>query len=253
MKTKEAKFTRELQIFSIEITEAIQFFYAYLTINAVLSDNRKALDIVNQTPLFWNTNVSALQASFFVTLGRILDQNSKHNIDRLLSMAQKESVIFSVEALEGRKRAGKQNADEWIQDYIKDVYVPTATDFRRLRKYINKYRKIYESVYREIRHKVYAHKELSKPEDLEALFARTNIREIQKLLIFLNRFHEALWQLFYNGLKPTFRPMKYSVTRMRKEVIPKWVNTDIQEHMVYETERFFKILAAVPAEQMGHE
>lgn len=250
MKMREDKFTQELEVFRTEVQSAIQFFYAYLTINATLADNKEALDLVNQAPLFWRTNVGALQTSFFITLGRIFDQKSNHNVDKILRVAQEESNIFSAEALEARKRKDSPNAEEWIADYMKDVYVPTADDFRRLKKYVSKYRKIYKSGYRDIRRKVYAHKELSKPEDVQGLYAQTNIREMQKLLIFLNRLYEALWQLFHNGRKPVLKPMEYSIATMRKAEIPEWQSRHVQEQVVYETEKFFKILSAVPSERV---
>ena len=246
IKVKEDIFTQELEVFRTEVDSAIQFFYVYLTINATLADNKKAHYLVNKTPLFWKTNIGALQTAFFITLGRIFDQKSEHNVDKLLGIAQEQCPIFSTEALEGRKRKGSPNADQWISEYMRGVYVPTAHDFRRLRAYVQKYRRIYEDRYRDIRKKIYAHKELSKIEDVQRLYAKTNIREIEKLLIFLNRLYQALWQLFHNGRKPTLRPMKYSVASMRKAEVPKWQSRHIQQEMVDETERFFEILSVAP-------
>ncbi len=65
------------------------FFYSYLAINVVIGDNKKALDAINETPLFWATNLEALQTVFFIVLVRIFDQKSNHNIDRLIGIAQK--------------------------------------------------------------------------------------------------------------------------------------------------------------------
>lgn len=252
IKVREDMFTHELEVFRTEVDSAIQFFYAYLTINATLADNKKAHGLVNKTPLFWVTNIGALQTAFFITLGPIFDQKSEHNVDKLLKVAQEQYqdqyIIFSAKALEARKRDGSANAEQWIYKYMKDIYVPTAHDFRRLRGYVKKYRRIYENGYRDIRKKIYAHKELSKLEDVQRLYAKTNVREMQKLFIFLNRFYQALWQLFINGRKPTLKPMKYSVASMRKEEIPKWQSRHIQQEIVDETERFFKILSAVPNE-----
>lgn len=246
MKTKEAKFRNELEVFRTEVEASIQFFYTDLAINAVLGDNKEALKIVNRTPLFWRTNVGSLQTSFFIVLGRIFDQKSNHNVDKLLKVAQNNSIIFSTEALERRKREESANANEWIDDYMKDVYVPSADDFRRLRKYVNKYRTIYKDKYRDIRRKVHAHKELSKAEDVQKLYAKTNIREMQKLIIFLNRLYVALWELFHNGHKPTLRPMKYSVKSMRMAKTPEWQSKHVQERIVNETEKFFEILTTAP-------
>ncbi|MEW6108163.1 MAG: hypothetical protein AB1632_03190 [Nitrospirota bacterium] len=248
MKNREDKFNHELEVFRTEIDSAIQFFYAYVTMNAALAGNKDALDMVNRTPLFWKTVSGALQTSFFIALGRIFDQHQKsqHNIDKLIRIAQDNAIIFSKEELEVRARGRSANSSEWIDDFMKRAYVPRADDFRRLRRYVSKYRKIYEKVYRDIRHKLYAHKELSNPDDVKGLFAKTNIREIQKLLIFLNKLHFALWLLFHNGNKPVLRQMKYSVNRMRRREIPKWESTHIQEHMVNETEKFFKLLSSIP-------
>jgi hypothetical protein len=250
MKNGENAFSDELEVFRTQTEEAIQHFYAYLTINAALADNEKALQIVNRAPLFWNTITGALQTSFFIALGRVFDQKSNHNIDRLLKVARDNGGIFSKGALEARKRKGSENADEWIDEYMKNVYVPTANDFRRLRKHVSKYRKVYENGYRDIRHQFYAHKKLSKPDDVQKLFARTNIRELQKLAIFLSRLHECLLELFNNGRKPVLRPMEYSVKAMRKAEISGWQSRLVQKQMVHEVEKFFRILSSVPNQEI---
>ncbi len=246
MKTKEDEFRHELEVFRTEVESSILFFYTDLTIKAVLSDNKEALKIVNRTPLFWRTNFGSLQTSFFIVLGRIFDQKSNHNVDKLLQAAQNNSIIFSAQALERRKREENANANEWIDNYMKDVYVPSANDFRRLRKYVNKYRIIYKDKYQDIRRKIFAHKELSKKDDVQKLYTRTNIREIQKLIIFLNRLYVALWELFNNGHKPTLKSMKYSVKRMRMTKVPEWQSKHVQERIVNETQKFFEILSSVP-------
>jgi hypothetical protein len=134
MISQEKKFTSELEIFRTEAQAGAQFLYAYLSFNSILSEKKSTLKIINRTPLFWNTSIGALQTSFFIVLGRIFDQKSTHNIDMLLKSAQDNIGIFSKEALADRKRRGSDNADEWIDDYLKNVYVPTAKDFRELRK-----------------------------------------------------------------------------------------------------------------------
>ena len=250
MEDRENIFRHELEVFRTEVESAIQFFYASLSISASLTENEKALRLVNETPLFWRTIFGALQTSFFIVLGRIFDQNSKHNVDRLLKAAQSNADIFSKEALEARKRKGSESASDWIDDYMKDVYVPTVNDFRRLRKCVSKYRKVYKSGYRDIRKEIFAHKELSKSDAVQKLFDKTNKREAQKLLIFLKCLYDCLWELFNNGKKPLLRPMKYSVSAMGMAEIPEWQSTHVQEHMVHETEKFFRILSSVPNQEM---
>jgi hypothetical protein len=120
---------------------------------------------------------------------------------------------------------------------MRNIHVPTPADFRRLRGYVRDYRRTYERGYREIRGQVFAHHRLSDAMDNTELFARTNVRELQRLLVFLDRFHEALSELLHNGKKPIIRPQRYSVESMRKK--PTRVGrTGVHERIVAEAEKF---------------
>lgn len=242
MTNPEEKFQRELEIFRTEAQSGIQFFYTYLAFNAIIGDNKKVLDTVNKTSLFWKTNIGALQTAFFIALGRIFDQKSKHNIDTLLRTAQKNVSIFSKESLGNRKSQSSPNAYQWLDDYLKRAYVPSAEDFRRLRKHVKKYRNIYVSNYRDIRRKIFAHKELSDKADIQQLWNKTKIRELERLFVFLNQIYEAFWELFHNGCKPVLRPMKYSVQSIRKRRLSNRQSSSLQERMIDETETFLKLL-----------
>ena len=243
MNQPEDIFANELEVFRTEADSGIQFFYSYLAVHAVAGEHKKVHRLLNKAPLFWNTALGALQTSTFIALGRVFDQNSKHNVDRLLKIAQSNMAIFSKEALAGRKRRGSGNADEWLDEYLCDVYVPNADDFRRLRRHIAKRRKIYENNYRTIRHQIFAHKVVSEQEEMQALFGKTNIRELQKILIFLRRLHEALWQLYHNGRKPTLQPARYSVKRIREQPSPQHRGRDLQERLTHEIEAFLSAAA----------
>ena len=61
MSEREEEFLAELEVFRTEAQAGAQFLYANLAINAVLAKRKKALDAVNLTPLFWKTNMGALQ------------------------------------------------------------------------------------------------------------------------------------------------------------------------------------------------
>ena len=90
---------------------------------------------------------------------------------------------------------------------------------------------------------VYIYNRALTQAEVGALFANTNIRELQQLLVFLSRLHEALWQLFFNGNKPTLRPTRYSVKQMRAQPSPQPKQAKLQERLVHETERMLKSLA----------
>ena len=105
-------------------------------------------------------------------------------------------------------------------------------------------RQIYEARYRDLRRKVFAHKELTSEADVAALFAKTNIRELQRMLVFLGSLHDALWQLFFNGRKPILQPGRYSLTRMRDQPSPAEQRRGVQERITHETEAFLTAAAA---------
>ena len=222
----------------------MQFFYAWQTVHSVASTDRSVHRALNRTALFWNTSLGALQTSTLVTLGRLFDPKPEnHSVSRLLAIAHGNLDIFSKDALAARKRESSANADEWLPQYLDGVYVPTGNDFRRLKRYVAIRRRIYEANYGPLRHQLFAHRSASSQTNIDALFARTNIRELQQLLTFLRRLHETLWQLFFNGIKPTLRPARYSVKRMREQPSPEIGRAQLQERLTHEVEKLLRSLA----------
>lgn len=243
MSNAALEFKRELEIFRTESDAAVQFLYAWQTVNAVAGTDSSVHSALNKAPLFWNTNLGALQAATLLTLGRMFDPDpDNHSITRLLGLAHRNLQLFSKEALAERKRELSPNADEWLPEYLNGVYVPSSDDFRKLKKYVATRRRTYEENYRPLRHQYFAHRSASESSDVAALFAKTNIRELQQLLTFLRRLHEALWQLFNNGHKPTLRPARYSVNRMRELPSPSPRQAALQERIIHETEQLVRSL-----------
>jgi hypothetical protein len=236
----DAQFEHELEVFRTEAETAAQFLFGYLAIHAAAGAEKRIYSLLNTAPLFWNTALGALQSAAFVALGRIFDQDSAHNVGRLLRLAQDNPRLFSKAALATRKQGAETKPPDWLNDYLRHVYEPKAADFRRLRGYVSKYRKIYLDKYQPLRHQVFAHRGLSDAQDISALFARTNVREMQRMLTFLMSFYEAIWQLFVNGHRPVLRPRRYSVERMRKRVAKNERGRSAHERLVHEAERFLQ-------------
>ena len=249
MTTTDAQFESELEVFRSEVQAGTQCFYAYLAVHAVAADHKSVHRLLNQAPLFWNTCLGALQTAAFVALGRVFDQDPRsHNLDRLLRIAQENPKMFSKEALARRKQGANPEPPEWLDNYLQDAYVPTKSDFLRIRAHVTKKRKIYDKCYRHLRNKVFAHKEVTEQEEVSALFARTNIRELQRLFTFLDSLHGALWQLFINGQKPVLRPLRYSVKQMRALPSPAERRNSVQERITFEAEQFLRNCLAPPRE-----
>ena len=105
---------------------------------------------------------------------------------------------------------------------------------------MQKRRSIYEARYRDLRRKYFAHKEIVDDAAVEALFARTNTRELQLLFGFLARLYEALWHLLMNGRKPALRAARYSVKHIRKRPTAAWKQRSVQEKITHEVEDFLR-------------
>jgi AbiU2 len=240
--TPAVEFERELEVFRTEAEAAIQFLYAYLAIHDTAGRNTKVRDMLNGAALFWNTTLGALQTATFIALGRVFDQHgkSKHNLDHLLRLAQDNPGIFSKAALAIRRQAQAPVPPPYLAQYLQTVYVPTAKDFRYLRALVKKNRKIYEAGYRDIRHKWFAHKEIADSAEIGELFAKTNIRELQRLVTFLGSLYDALWGLFVNGFKPVLRQRRYSVRSMRNRPSPARRMTKVQERITQEAAKYLR-------------
>lgn len=235
--TPSEKFEHELEVFRTESEAASQFFYAYLTVHAVAAERNGVYRALNEAPLFWNTSLGALQTATFIALGRVFDQKSPHNLDKVLRIAQDNRDVFSKAALGRRKQGKAPDPPSWLADYLTDVYEAKPEDFRQIRGHVKKWRKVYDDNYRDLRNKLFAHKEASGGLQTKALFAKTNIREMQRMLAFLGALHDALQQLFLNGRKPVLRPRRYSLRRMRAVPSPARGRITVQERIVHDAER----------------
>jgi hypothetical protein len=238
MTTPDDKFEHELETFRRESEGATQFFYAYLAVHATAADHESVYNLLNQAPLFWNTALAAMQISSLIALGRVFDQNSAHNLDNLIRIAQRNPEIFSKAALGGRRQGRSAEEPIWLEEFLGDVYEPTPDDFRRIRTLVRKWRNVYDSRYADLRNKVFAHKELSDEGEAAALFAKTKIHELQRLFAFLGSLYEALWQLFFNGRRPVLRARRYSTRRMRD--LPSPSPKEVQEKITHEVESFLR-------------
>jgi hypothetical protein len=246
MPTLDDHFERELEIFRTEAEACAQFLFAFLAVHDVAYRKKAVHKLLNRAPLFWNTCLGALQASAFITLGRVFDSNSPHNINQLLKVAQdNRTQLFSKAALGRRKQGSKPQPPEWLPDFLRSAHEPSADDFRRIKRRVAKWRRTYEANYRDVRHQVFAHKKATEQPEITALFRKGTNRELQHLIASLATLHEALWELFMNGRKLVLRPVRFSVAGIRKRPKPKFFsNRAVQEGITHEAQEFLLFAAS---------
>lgn len=200
----EDKFLAELNMFRNEVLSGLKFLYTELAIHKIAGKDKEVLSAMNSSPTFWNTILNALQHSTFITLGRIFDIDSdKHTIHTLFKIIEDNKSLFTKESFSERrlKNSDRSKLDQWLQEYTKNLYVPTSDDFRKLKKYIQSQKKTYQEVYAPIRHH-FGHRIYIKNEEIQVLFNKVKIKDIEKFYVRLYGVHEALWQLYHNGRGP---------------------------------------------------
>lgn len=245
MPTLDARFERELEIFRTEAEQCAQFLFAFLAVHDAAYRKKAVHKLLNRAPLFWNTCLGALQASAFIALGRVFDSDSPHNINQLLRLAQdNRTQLFSKAALGRRKQAASPNSQEWSDEFLRSAHEPGADDFRRIRKRVAKWRRIYEANYRDVRHQFFAHKQAAEDSEVTALFSKGTNRELQQLIAFLGSLYKALWELFFNGRNLVLRPARYSLAEIRRRPKPKFFsNRAVQEVITHEAHEFLLFAA----------
>jgi DNA-binding CsgD family transcriptional regulator len=192
-------FFRELTIFHEEQAIAQRYFFSYLTIRDKAVEDKELLAVIKSNPWFLTTVDHSLLLATFIALGRIFDQDSPHNIDRLMSAVSANIREFSLAALEARLLSKGCSAEE-VARYLKHAHELTANDVRKLRKKVADWRRVYKENYKDIRHNVFAHKQLSASDKINALFAKTKVDELKKLFHFLNSLYLALFASYINGI-----------------------------------------------------
>ena len=164
------------KIFRDEVTAAAWSFFVWKNFNKVVSKDEAIIRSINENALSWNIITHSLQSTFFITLGRLFDIDGEaFSVHSLLRSCIENIDQFSLECLRQRKVKGNNNIEpDWLNVYIEKAYVPVEADFQRLRGEVSKQQKIYEDVYRPIRHRVIAHKEAATIESVSELFGKTN-------------------------------------------------------------------------------
>ncbi len=203
-----------------EVHLVTQSFYAWKSINNLAAEDKGYLSALNKTPLSWRVITHSLQCTFFICLGRIFDKDKdSFSIYNLLKECKENIAEFSKTALRVRK-CGGGSEPEWLDDYIASAYEPDADDFACLETEVVKWEEIYRTIYKPLRHKIFAHKDLKYIEDASLLFSKTNIGEIEEMLCFLHAIERYVWELLHNGRRYDLTDFKQEEEeRVRQDVL----------------------------------
>jgi hypothetical protein len=204
----EAEFEEELEAFDNDVDVAIQCFYTWQTVHTAARKSRKVYDLLNRHAAFWVLALGSIQANSLIALGRIFDKDNRtHNVSRLLKLAEDNPAIFSKAAVRRRKNKDLAKASHLVDDFMSNIKEPLALDFKRLQSFADARRRVYERCYKQLRDKVYAHKDRT---DISGFVAKTSTLELGRLISDLRILHGVLWHWLRNGRAPRLSPLRHS-------------------------------------------
>jgi len=98
---------------------------------------------------------------------------------------------------------------------------------------VTKLRRVYEGRFKDLRHKLYAHKEVHDGPELAAVTAHANINELRRVLSQLAALNDALFNLFWNGHAPVLQKRRYSAKLAKGETssnrVHERISADVQQ------------------------
>lgn len=239
----EEQFEFELEHFRNEVSNSI-CLYCVPRATAYAAEDRAVRRALNETALLWNLSATAHQQALFVTLGRIFDQSTPHNIDRVVGFGARHLEIFSRAALAVRKRAGSTEEPEWLEAYLAEAFEPTVDDFRVLRRAVNEQRVVYQERFDPIRDRYIAHREVARPEAIADLFSQAEIAALEELLSTLRAIHDALQNLYLNGTRMELRRRPLEIERLIRTPLGELHRSWDVELAVYDVRRCLELLVS---------
>lgn len=217
----EQDYWAEVQLLSQEIEASRIVYHTYEEVNRLALQDATAFQAINRDPQFWKTHMHCMQTTLFMTLSRIFDSHpDAHTIHSVIRATLGNVAFFSAASIERRKTRGGQRPD-WLDDYMKSVWVPADPGaLRFLKKALAPIAKRFEAIYRPIRHAIFAHRIMSDDDSSVQLFGGTNRQEVGQIKDFLQDLIDAIEDLYLNGNEPTLGTRDYtdSNQRIRSEV-----------------------------------
>lgn len=187
--------------FQSEVNIACRSFYTWKNIRDTITGDKKAYRALNRNPLLWTIILYSLQCTFFITIGRLFDLDGESfSVHTFLRKCITNIDQFSKDALRKRRIKGSEaDKPSWLDEFIEKSYQPNEEDFLKLKGGVSKRQKQYELIYKPIRHKIFAHKDLKNIKCVDILFGKAKIGEIQDILYFLYQIKMIIRELLENG------------------------------------------------------
>ena len=200
----EKDYWRDYSLIRDDVNAVMVSCYTHRTLNRIAAKDRAIRQKLNRTPDFWRVTSFSLQSTLFIVLARILDHdNDVHSVHQLLNATIAHPEFFTKDALRARKLSvpGTPPNPPWLDDYIRNAWVPSTANLRALKKALAPYKKNFDATYRPIRHQI-AHLIVKDEQAIADLYSKTLKTDIDEILSFLHNLIQTIRDLAYNAEPP---------------------------------------------------
>jgi len=186
-----------------DIECAIACNCTYLTINNLAVSDEELYQTFYRNRGYWHLTQYALQATFFISLGRVFDEKkSTASIQRLVESTIDHPGFFSKAAVRLEKiRLHNGHEPEWLDEYMARAWEPTRADLESIDNALRPHHEKFKQIYQPIRHVYFAHRGRLGADVIGRLFARTVIKDVSEILKFLYTVVDSIWEMWANGTR----------------------------------------------------
>jgi hypothetical protein len=189
---------KQIERLDQEVSRAVSSYYVLKTIHREVSRNPSIHAALKSTSWAWSPILFSLQCAFFIQFERVFDGTSRHSVDKVVAAAV--------------NHARESNPDR-------------VSSLLRLRRRLDLYAQRAQP-YRKVRRQVFAHPAVADARQIDKLFAKTEVSDIETILRFLQRCVSSLGMYILNGHD----------VYLRKQGLP------LRDNVVADTKRFLKQL-----------
>lgn len=200
---------KDIDTFRKEAEQALRVMYSLLQFKKALT-NPSDVKAVNKNAYFWRLFEDTFQSQMFIGIRRLYENESgTFNVQTFINRCRDNVTQFSKNSLKRRKLSSGNNAKDWIDDYMLEIYEPSSDNFHRLSALIRQNSKNIKKLYVPAASKVYAHAVYTKYEDINSALSGLDFDEIEMALTSVWHVYNQIWQLYENGREPKYEITSY--------------------------------------------
>ncbi|MDI6775403.1 MAG: hypothetical protein QME60_08460 [Verrucomicrobiota bacterium] len=206
----------EIDVLRKEADAGVQAYYASKTIHDMIRDDDALHSQLNTNGYFWATALYGLQCVFFLSLRKFFDLGGRsHRFDKLIALCEEHVTVFSRESLARRREKDFKTCDE-LKSCVAKAFVPERGYFQQFQAQVSAEldRLKYRDVYRAVGDKIIAHNEIVRHPKIDNLFADTDMKDAEAILLLMQRIATGFWSLWTNGYTPDLSATRFPLSEL---------------------------------------